>query len=214
MSWQAAAVMGGLNYFGARQANKATAKSVGNQIEFQRHMSNTAHQRAVADLRAAGLNPILAARQGASTPMGAHYVAQNELGAGVQGFNQTMNTITSAKAQKSQAALNTEQIRKITTEVETQIPAAVRKLDAEGDLARANIGVKEAEKKLKDTSAALLKMDERALSKMGLSPMQMQYKPSNQIGSMMINKLVAAFGEDPKMWKMSAQEAAAFLLGQ
>jgi hypothetical protein len=124
-----------------------------------------------------------------------------------------MNTITSAKAQRSQASLNTAQIRKITTEVQTQIPAAVRKLDAEGDLARANIGVKEAEKKLKDTSAALLKMDEKALSKMGLSPMQMQYKPSNQIGSMIINKLVAAFGKDPKMWNMSAKEAAAFLLG-
>jgi len=74
-AWMLPAAIGGaalLGYKGAQDTNAASAQAAQAQIDFQREMSNTAFQRQVEDLKAAGINPMMATHLGgSSTPQGA-----------------------------------------------------------------------------------------------------------------------------------------------
>ena len=71
MSWEAQAASGVLSFIGQERTNRRLSREGRLDRDFQREMSNTAYQRAVADMRKAGINPILAyQRGGASTPAG------------------------------------------------------------------------------------------------------------------------------------------------
>jgi len=70
-----------LGFKGAQEQNVTNLEISKRQMDFQERMSSTSFQRGMDDMRAAGLNPILAYKQGgAAAPAGASIPAVNELG--------------------------------------------------------------------------------------------------------------------------------------
>lgn len=118
-------------------------QSQARQNAFTQMMSSTAHQREVADLRAAGLNPILSANSGASTPSSAGMEIPN-FGSTMQGAVSTALQSRDieirkqlAQFQKNQYVVEQqkmqEQMRLLGVQIESEISNA-RTKKAEADI--------------------------------------------------------------------------------
>lgn len=111
------------------RANTANITSAREQMAFQGKMSNTSYQRATADMRAAGINPMLAyMKGGADSPSGAAgssqgFTPENPLAA-------VITTSLAAKQNESLLKTNESQIMKNIQDTATSA-AAAKKISAE-----------------------------------------------------------------------------------
>lgn len=139
----------GLNLVGSLGQAAFNAHSAEANQDWQQYMSNTAYQRAAADLEKAGLNRVLALGNGASTPGGATAsMSAPELGTayntGKVASEQTKLLQTQQLATAAQAELSSAQAEKVRAETQL-VPIQGEQLLSQSSLNASHMGRNQAD---------------------------------------------------------------------
>lgn len=200
----AGSIIGGLiGKKGQKEANDTNLQSAREQMAFQENMSNTAIQRRVADLKAAGLNPMLAYSEGASSPGGSMATVQNEnlpLAEGVSSAGHSSMALTLMKQEVEKAKATARLTNAQASVTEASVPFSAGNARAQYDSLQAEAKI--AAEKLK---AALQDNDLRELSvaqQRKLMPLLLELQELENKSTQLGMSLTENMSEAQKTWYM------------
>jgi len=160
-----ALIGGAFGLAGQAMANRETEVSTARQMAFQERMSDTQYQRGMEDMRKAGLNPILAYKQGgASAPSGASYTAGNVGSAGVAGASSAQEMARSAKTLDPDVAQKWASVDLTNGQIGRILPAQQELLKMQAAAAGASSAESLARARLTTLEAARYAADEEFFS--------------------------------------------------
>lgn len=190
---------------GQMLTNSAQADAAQAQSEFQERMSNTAYQRQVLDMQAAGLNPMLAYMKGggASTPSGAMPVYANPAAAGVSAYQSGASgkqSVAQAAYTSGAQTAQTEAQTKLTEAQTYQAEKAAEKIGVEIDLIKGDTNFEQQQAKLRQT-VYMLNQQGNLYQEQGMTQGQ-----TRAVQEATINKLVS----ENKLLQLDIKAAEAF----
>lgn len=96
----------GFNAYNAERQREFSSEEAAKQRNFEKEMSDTAVQRRMDDLRAAGMNPALAVDNAASTPAGAVAASSSAAKADISAMSSSLGSLMKIVGDKKSAAFN------------------------------------------------------------------------------------------------------------